>query len=504
MCLLPPAIEQLKKHLLDLRDLESVEALLGWDQATYLPEGGVAARGRQQALIGRLSHEHQIDPALGRLLDQAEKETANLDDDSDDASLVRVARRDYDRATRVPSAHLAAFYLHSAEAYETWRKARPENNFELVRPYLEKTLDFSREYAGFFPGYEHIADPLIDLAERDMKASQVRAWFAPLRQALVPLVEQITRQPEPDLTPVHQTFPAADQLSFGLQLAQAMGFDPRRARQDKSPHPFMTRIADGDVRMTTRVKEHDLTEALFSTLHEAGHALYELGTDPALDGTPLAGGASSGVHESQSRLWENLVGRSRAFWVFAYPKLQAVFPSQLGGVSMEAFYRAVNRVARSLIRTDADEVTYNLHVMIRFDLELEMLEGQLEVRHLPEAWNARYQSDLGVTPPNDADGVLQDVHWYGGRIGGAFQSYTLGNIMSAQFIQAAEAALPDLQTDLQQGDFTKLHGWLVEHVYRHGRKFSPAEVVMRATGRPLELEPYLDYLRSKFSELYSL
>lgn len=501
---MPTAIERLKQHLIQLHDLESVGALLSWDQATYMPEGGTAARGRQQALIGRMAHEHQIDPELGRLLEQAESQASELDHDSNDASLLRVARRDYDRATRVPSEHLAAFYLHSAEAYETWRKARPENNFELVRPCLEKTLDFSREYADFFPGYEHIADPLIDLAEVGMKASKVRSWFAQLRQVLVPMVEQITDLPEPDLGPIRQAFPVPEQLAFGLQLVRTMGFDPQRARQDKSPHPFMTRIADGDIRMTTRVKEHDLTEALFSTLHEAGHAMYELGTDPDLDCTPLASGASSGVHESQSRLWENLVGRSRTFWEFAYPQLQAAFPSQLDGLPLEAFYRAVNRVARTLIRTDADEVTYNLHIMIRFDLELDMLEGKLEVRHLPEAWNARYQQDLGITPPDDTDGVLQDVHWYAGRIGGAFQSYTLGNIMSAQFMQAAQAAHPTLPEDIRRGDFSPLHGWLVEHVYRHGRKFLPEEVVERATGRPLELDPYLSYLRSKFAELYSL
>jgi carboxypeptidase Taq len=316
------------------------------------------------------------------------------------------------------------------------------------------------------------------------------------------MVERITQQPEPDMSPVHQVFPAPEQVDFGQRLIHSLGFDPQRARQDKSAHPFMTKLSLGDIRTTTRVKEHDLTEALFSTLHETGHALYELGIDPTFEGGPLAAASSSAVHESQSRLWENLVGRSLPFWEHTFPQLQAAFPDQLGETNLEAFYRAINRVERSLIRTDADEVTYNLHVMIRFDLELDLLEGRLEVRHLPDAWRSRYQQDLGIEPSDDKDGVLQDVHWYSGRIGGGFQSYTLGNIMSAQFMQAAKAAIPTIDDDLRRGDVSGLSQWLVEHVHRHGRKFTPEELVERATGRPLELEPYTTYLRDKFEALY--
>jgi carboxypeptidase Taq len=497
-------LDNLKQHLQEIYDLESIASLLSWDQSTYMPPEGSTARGRQLALAARLAHERQVDPALGHLLDTMEAATADLPYDSDEASLVRLARRDFDRASRVPAEHLSTFFQHISESYETWRQARPENDFARVRPYLERTLDLSRAFADFFPGYEHIADPLIDVHEYGMKASKVRTWFAELRQALVPMVERITQEPQPDMAPVHQAFDPEDQLAFGHRLIHTIGFDAERARQDKSPHPFMTRISLGDVRTTTRIKEDDLTESLFSTLHEAGHALYELGIDPSFEGTPLAAASSSAVHESQSRLWENLVGRSLPFWEHAYPDLQAAFPVQLADVPLEAFYRAINRVARSLIRTDADEVTYNLHVMIRFDLELDLLEGNLEVRHLPEAWRSRYQQDLGIAPPDDRDGVLQDVHWYSGRIGGGFQSYTLGNIMSAQFMQAARSAFPGIEDDLRQGEFTRLRQWLIDNVHSSGRKFTPEEVVERATGRALELAPYLTYLRTKFEALYPL
>jgi carboxypeptidase Taq len=497
-------LDQLKQRMQEIYDLEGIASLLSWDQSTYMPPGGAPARGRQLALTARLAHERQTDPDLGRLLDKLEVQTDSMPYDSEDASLVRVARRDFDRATRVSPDHLDRFYKHISDSFEAWQKARPANDFERVRPYLEKTLDLSREFADFFPGYEHIADPLIDVQEFGMRASRVRVWFSELRDALVPMVEAITDQPKPDMSPVYQTYPPSEQLAFGLKLIRGLGFDSRRARQDKSAHPFMTKLSLGDIRTTTRVKDDDLTEALFSTLHEAGHALYELGIDPSFEGTPLAAASSSAIHESQSRLWENLVGRSMPFWEHAYPQLQAAFPDQLSRYSLDDFYRAINRVERSLIRTDADEVTYNLHVMIRFDLELDLLEGNLEVRHLPGAWRTRYEQDLGVQPRDDRDGVLQDVHWYSSRIGGGFQSYTLGNIMSAQFMQAARSAFPSIPNDMRQGDFADLSQWLVENVHRPGRKFTPEELVERATGRPLELEPYLSYLSSKFGELYTL
>jgi carboxypeptidase Taq len=389
-------------------------------------------------------------------------------------------------------------------SYEVWTKARPANDFNAVQSYLEKTVDLSRQAADFFPGYEHIADPLIDFADYGMKASTIRSLFAELREQLVPIVQAITSQPRADDSCLHQTFPEAQQLAFGREVIERFGYDFERGRQDKTHHPFMTKFSLGDVRITTRVKENDLSEALFSTMHEAGHALYEQGICRDYEGTPLAGGTSAGVHESQSRLWENIVGRSLGFWQFFYPRLQASFPDRLRSVSLEMFYRAINKVERSLIRTDADEVTYNLHVMIRFGLELDLLEDRLAVKDLPDVWRERYTTDIGVTPPDDRDGVLQDVHWYGGVVGGAFQGYTLGNILNAQFFETALLAHPEIPDEIERGEFETLHGWLKEQIYRHGAKYTAPEIIERVTGGQLSIQPYIRYLRKKYGELYRL
>ncbi len=492
------ALHELRTRLAEVNDLESAAALLYWDQATYMPAEGAAARGRQMATLSRLAHEKFTDVAVGKLLDMAQA------GNEEEAALLRVARHDYEKATKVPASFVAEMSAHGALSYETWAKARPANDFRAVQPMLEKTLDLSRQLAGFFPGHQHIADPLIDYADEGMTVATLRPLFAESRRELVPLVQAIAAQPVADDSCLRQDFPEEKQLAFGRQVIERFGYDFARGRQDKTLHPFMTKFSLGDVRITTRVKPDDLGDALFSTMHEAGHALYEQGICRAFEATPLAGGASSGVHESQSRLWENVVGRSRAFWQFFYPQLQAAFPAQLGSVTLDTFYRAINKVQRSLIRTDADEVTYNLHVMIRFDLELALLEGQLAVRDLPAAWHERYRSDLGLTAPDDRDGVLQDVHWYHGGIGGAFQGYTLGNILSAQIFDAASRALPTLPAEIASGEFTGLRTWLTTNLYQHGRQFSPPDLIQHATGSALQVAAYIAYLRHKYSELYPL
>jgi carboxypeptidase Taq len=499
-----PKLEELKQRLAEIDDLRRASAVLGWDQATHMPPGGAEARGRQTATLDRLAHEKFTDAAIGKLLADLQSYEESLPYDSDEAALIRVTRRDYERAVKVPSAFVAKFSAHVAATYEAWVKARPANDFASVRPMLEKTLEYSREMANFFPGYDHIADPLIDFVDYGMKAATVSALFAELRENLVPLVEAIAAQPVADESCIRQTFPEAEQLAFGREVVKRLGYDFNRGRQDKTRHPFQTTFSLGDVRITTRVKDNDLGDALFSTIHEAGHAMYEQGIRPELEGTPLAHGTSSGVHESQSRLWENVVGRGHGFWEYFYPKLQAAFSLQLDDEPLDTFYRAINKVERSLIRTDADEVTYNLHVMIRFDLELQLLEGKLAVRDLPEAWRARYKSDLGIASPDDRDGVLQDVHWYGGQIGGVFQGYTLGNILSAQFYEAATKAHPEISNQIPRGEFATLHGWLQKNIYQHGSKFTANEIVNRATGQDLTIEPYIRYLRTKYGELYNL
>lgn len=499
-----PQLQELKTLLVEINDIESAASLLYWDQATYMPAGGAAARGRQLATLRHLAHTKFTDPKIGQLLEDLRSYQESLSYDSDEASLIRITRHDYERAVKIPASFTAKFSQHSTDCYEAWAKARPDNDFASVAPYLEKTLEMSRELANFFPGYEHIADPLIEEADYGMKAKSVRSLFASLRKELVPIVEAIASQPNADASCLHQHYPEAEQLAFSLEVIKQLGYDFQRGRQDKTLHPFMTKFSTGDVRITTRIRENDLNEGLFSTIHETGHALYEQGINREYEATPLAGGTSSGVHESQSRLWENFVGRSRHFWKFFYPQLQFCFPNQLNQVSLETFYRAINKVERSLIRTDADEVTYNLHVMIRFDLELELLEGKLAVRDLPQAWNERYRSDLGLVPPNDSNGVLQDVHWYGGMIGGMFQGYTLGNLMSAQFFAAALKTNPEIQAQMETGIFHTLHDWLRQNIYQHGRKYTAGELVERVTGSPLSIDPFIGYIKHKFGELYQL
>jgi carboxypeptidase Taq len=495
-------LADLKRRLSEVHDLWAAGAVLRWDAATYMPQGGAPARGRQSALLRRLAHERFVAPELGRAIDRLEPHADKLT--AADASLIRVVRRDYERAVKVPADYVARASAHGSASYDAWTRARPDNDFAAMVPLLERTLDLSREYASFFGSWEHIADPMIDQADQGMTTAAVQRLFAELRRELVPMVRAICDQPAPEDGFLRRSFGETEQLAFGLSVARAMGYDIARGRLDKTPHPFCTRFAAGDVRITTRVRDNDLGDALFSTLHEAGHAMYEQGVSADYDGTSLGSGVSAGVHESQSRLWENVVARSRPFWEHYYPVLQRTFADALGSVPLAAFYRAINKVERSLIRTDADEVTYNLHIMLRFDLELALLEGPLRVKDLPEAWRAGMRADVGIAPPDDRDGCLQDVHWYSGRIGGAFQSYTIGNILSAQFFAAATRAHPDIPGEMARGRFATLHGWLTDNLYRHGRALTPDEIVVRATGSAMTTAPYLAYLRRKYGELYRL
>ena len=497
-------LAELKQKMQVVTDLGAVNSLLSWDQSTYMPPGGAPARGRQSALIGQMSMEKLTDPEVGKLLDELEPWAERLDPDSDDAAFIRATRRNYDKMVRVPPELMGAFYAHVAESYQAWTEARPKNDFEAMAPYLEKTLEFSRKIADCFPGYDHIADPLIDFADYGMKAESVKAVFAELREELVPLVEAITAAEEVDNSVLFQQYPLEKQEAFGREIIVDFGYDFERGRQDLTHHPFMTKFSLGDVRITTRFDENDLGDGLFSTLHESGHAMYELGINPAYEASPLGGGTSSGVHESQSRLWENVVGRSKPFWSHYLPKAREYFPEQLGDVSLDEFYKAINKVSRSLIRVDADEVTYNLHVMIRFDLELALLEGSLAIKDLPEAWHARYEQDLGLRAPDDSDGVLQDVHWYAGPIGGAFQGYTLGNILCGLFYHHALQAHPDIPDEIGEGKFGTLHTWMKDNIYQFGSKYTAPELIEKVTGGPLEIGPYVDYLKTKYSDIYNL
>ena len=496
-------LKELKTILGEVSDLSTAAALLEWDQQTYMPPKGATARGYQMATLQSIAHSKFTSPEVGQLLEEVEPAVEQLDPDSDDARLVRVTRRDYRKAVCVPSELVAELARVTAVAFNIWQEARAENNFAKFRPHLEKIVELRRRYASLFAPYDHIYDPLLDDYEPGMKTAEVKTIFDTLRPRQVALIQAIGEQPQVDDRFMHQHFDEQKQRDFGVEVITRFGYDWQRARQDKSAHPFTTNFSIDDVRITTRFLSNFFPSAFSSSTHEAGHAFYELGVDPALERTPLAGGASLALHESQSRLWENLVGRSLPFWEFFYPRLQKVFPAQFSGVSLQAFYKGINKVEPSLIRVEADEATYNLHIMLRLELEIALMEGSLEVKDLPEAWNMRMQEYLGITPPNDAQGVLQDVHWSGGSFG-YFSTYALGNLISVQLWQKINQEIPDLADQISRGEFSVLLGWLRQNVHRYGRKFEPQELVERATGSKIDPEPYLLYLESKFGQIYRL
>ncbi len=496
-------LQRLKTLLGEVVDLYRAGAVLGWDQETYMPPGGAAHRGQQLATLSRVAHIKFTSEEIGQLLEDLEEYAKSLDPDSDEARLIKVTRREYDKATRVPPDLVAEMSKTASEAQGAWREAREASDFAKFRPYLERLVDLKRAYAQLFAPYDHIYDPLLDDFEPGMKTAEVQAIFATLRPQQVELIRAIAGRPQVEDGFLHQPFDEQKQWDFGVEVLTRFGYDWTRGRQDKSAHPFTTSFGMHDVRITTRVDPRHLTPALFGSLHEGGHALYEQGIDPRLDRTPLARGASLAVHESQSRLWENLVGRSWAFWEHFYPQLQERFPSQLGEVSLEDFYKGINKVQPSLIRVEADEATYNLHIMLRLELEIALMEGSLEVKDLPEAWNARMQEYLGLTPPNDAQGVLQDIHWSMGALG-YFSTYALGNLISVQLWEQIQSDIPDLEAQIRRGEFEPLLTWLREHVHRHGAKFEPQELVQRVTGSPITPEPYLRYLRQKYGAIYGL
>jgi carboxypeptidase Taq len=388
---------------------------------------------------------------------------------------------------------------------QVWARARAEKDFSQFQEMLEKIVDLSIQAAEAYGYKENIYDALLDLYEPGMKTADVEQVFAALKAELVPLVQAISaRQDIVDASFFKQDYDEMAQWNFGLLPLKAIGYDLERGRQDKSAHPFTTSFSINDVRITTRVCKDLFPSALFSTLHEGGHALYEQNGAPALDGTILAGGTSLGVHESQSRLWENVLGRSREFWQFYYPRLQEFFPAQLQAVDQEQFYRAINKVAPSLIRVEADEVTYNLHIFLRFELEQALLSQKLKVTDLPDAWNARMEAYLGLTPPDNALGVLQDIHWSGGSLG-YFPTYTLGNVLSLQFYTQTLKDIPDLPEQFTRGEFGALLDWFRDKIHRHGRKFTANDLIKRVTGDDtIKAQPYLAYIKHKYSEIYEL
>ncbi|MEO0248686.1 MAG: carboxypeptidase M32 [candidate division WOR-3 bacterium] len=495
-------LAQLKTILAEIADLRYVSQLLGWDQQTYMPPGGAEGRSHQIALIERLAHERSTSAELGRLLEELKPYADSLDPDSDEARLIKVTARLYDKETRIPSRHVVEFTEATTLGYHAWVKARAESDFSLFRPHLERIVDLRKEYASFFPDCDHPYDALLDYFEPNMKTAEVKAIFDDLRPKQVELIQAIAARPQVDDSFLHQPFDEQKQWAFGEPVITRFGYDWNCGRQDRAPHPFTTSFSFKDVRITTRVDPEFLNSMLFGTMHECGHALYDAGVNPAYERTSLGTAASYAVHESQSRMWENLVGRSLPFWEYFYPALQETFP-QLSDIPLEKFYKGINKVQPSLIRVEADEATYNLHIMLRFEIELALLENRVTVGDLPDLWNTKMQEYLGITPPDDARGVLQDVHWSSGYLG-YFPTYALGNLISAQMWETIHQEIPDLPDQIRAGKFDSLLRWLREKVHRWGAKYDPQELVQRVTGAPIGATAYLRYLTRKFGEIYGL
>jgi carboxypeptidase Taq len=496
-------ITHLRSIQAELSDLGGAAAILSWDQQTYMPPAAAEMRGQQLGTLGKLAHELETSAEYGKLLEELRPLASSLDPDSDEARLIFFAQRDFELATRLP----VDFVVEQAEvttmANQAWMEARARSDFSHFRPHLEKIVDLTHRFVGFFPPADHPYDILLDLYEPGMKTAEVQAIFAALRPVQVELIRAIRSQPQVDDTFLHQKFDEHKQWDFGVEVITAFGYDWQRGRQDRSAHPFTNGPGNRDVRITTRLAPDFLNTMLFGTMHEAGHALYDQGRPDSLERTNLARGASFGVHESQSRMWENLVGRSLPFWQHFYPRLQAIFPEQLGRVPLEKFYRGINKVQPSLIRVEADEATYNLHIMLRLEIEIGLLEGKLAVGDLPEIWNDRMKDYLGITPADDARGVMQDIHWSWGNFG-YFPTYTLGNLISAQLWEKISRDLPGLPDEIRAGQFGSLLAWLRANIHVHGRKFMPQELVKRVTGRPIDPAPYLHYLQKKYGEIYGL
>jgi len=494
-------LNKLKELLGEVSDINRAAAVLGWDQQVNMPPGGSEGRGQQLATLGKIAQEKFTSDEVGKLLDDLKQEFEGAD--SDDTAMIRVAARNYDKAKRVPPEFVAEQAIVSTKAFEAWVEARRKSDFSIFQPHLEKNLELVKKYISFFPPADHPYDTLFDDYEPGMKTAEVKMIFDGLRPKQVGLIKAIkaSKQVKDDF--LHKKYNEKKLMDFGVDVITQYGYDWSRGRQDKAPHPFETTFSVNDVRITTRFEAENPMATLFSTMHESGHAMYEQGINPAYERTVLAGGTSLAIHESQSRMWENLVGRSLPFWEHFFPKLKKTFPSQLDGVNVKSFYKAINKVAPSLIRVNADEATYNLHIMLRLELEIGMVEGSIATKDLPEIWNTKMQEYLDITPPNDAKGVLQDVHWSYGSIG-YFSTYALGNLVSAQLWEKINKNIRNLDDQIRQGNFSELLGWLREKVHIYGHKYDPQDLVYKVTGSKIAPEPYVRYLTKKYSEIYGL
>lgn len=497
-------LTELRERMAGLADLRNTAHLLSWDQQTMMPPRGAATRAEALGTLERIGHELFVSVETARLLDAAEAALDGAPPDSDEASLVRVTRRRFEKASRVPAKLAAELARAGSIGQEAWAKARAESDFAAFRPYLERNVELAQRYVACFDGFDCAYDALLDDYEPGMKSAEVARLFAELSEALVPLVARLKEHADRvDDSPLYGHFPVDRQRLLVSEVLARMGFDRSGWRIDDAVHPFATGFGSRDIRITTRWDEGYFPSSLYGAMHECGHGLYEEGIAQPLQRSPLADVQSLGLHESQSRMWENMVGRGRPFCGVLAPRVAERFGGELDGLGPDALYRAVNRVRPSYIRVEADEATYGLHIVLRFELEQELIEGRLGVVELPEAWNSRFQGYLGLEVQDDADGVLQDVHWAAGLIG-YFPTYALGNLIAGQLWQRAHAELGELDEQIAAGELRALREWLRERVHRHGAKFPTDQLLERVTGAPLSVGPFMAYLKTKLGEVYGL
>jgi carboxypeptidase Taq len=499
-----PQFDELKRRLNEISDLNKIQMVLGWDQRTMMSAQGGAARAEQLATISRVVYDKFTADEVGRLLEDLRPYEESLPHESDEASLIRVTRKDYTKLKHVPADLRVEITRASSLASQSWIEARKEANFARFLPFLEKNIELKHRYVECFAPYHQPYDVLLDDFEQGMTTAEVKAIFDELKLDLVPLIAQVADRADQVSTDcLHGRFPIDRQKAFILSILERFGFRPDSWRLDPTVHPFASSSSPNDIRITTRYYENFINPALFGSMHECGHGLYENGVAASLYRTLLARGASNGLHESQSRMWENLVGRSRPFWRFFYPHLREAFPEQFANVEMETFYRAINKMVPSLIRVEADEATYNMHIILRFEMEQEIFNGLIQPKDLPEAWNARMKAYLGVDVPNDAQGVLQDIHWSSGQFG-YFPTYSLGNIIASQIWEKALGEMPGLYEQFEQGEFLPLREWLRERLHILGRKFTPQETLKKVVGSPIQVGPYVKYLKAKAADVYGI